>query len=157
MLYCWEEPKGWLCDKSSQGHPRSGERSVECQIPTAVTACIRPLGVLTGALQREGALGGERLCGELGRLRMADTAVEGVILRVLAGERPPGFKNTAYWQGVGVTEFWRKRVRLRGELSERLTSQQCESDMTSDEAIEFVRRHGVVLFKRLRLGLLCSR
>ena len=110
-----------------------------------------------GPLQCESALGGERLCGELGRLRMADTAVEGVILRVLAGERPPGFKNTAYWQGVGVTEFWRKRVRLRGELSERLTSQQCESDMTSDEAIEFVRRHGVVLFKRLRLGLLCSR
>ena len=84
--------------------------SVECQIPTAVTACIRPLGVLTGALQREGALGGERLCGELGRLRMADTAVEGIILRVLAGERPPGFKNTAYWQGVGVTEFWQNEL-----------------------------------------------
>ncbi len=42
---------------------------------------------------------------------MADTAVEGVILRILAGERPQGFKNTAYWPGVGVMEFLRKRVR----------------------------------------------
>ena len=33
------------------------------------------------SLQCESALGGERLCSELGSLRMADTAVEGVILR----------------------------------------------------------------------------
>jgi hypothetical protein len=34
---------------------------------------------------------------------MADRAVEGVILRILAGERPLGFKNTAYWQ---ERELW---------------------------------------------------
>ncbi len=64
-----------------------------------------------GPLQCESALGGERLCGGLGRLRMVDRVVDGVILRILAGERPRGFNNTAYWPGVGVMEFWRKRVR----------------------------------------------
>ncbi len=52
-------------------------------------------------LQCESALGGERLCGELGRLRMADRAVEGVILRILAGERPLGFKKHGLLAGSG--------------------------------------------------------
>ena len=79
---------------------RSDERSVECQISTAVTACVRPLGVITGPLQCESALGGERLCGELDRLRMAETVFGGVVLGILVGERTQGFKNTAYWPGV---------------------------------------------------------
>ena len=43
-----------------------------------------------GRVQSESALGGERLCGELGGLRMVDRAVGGVILRILAGERRGG-------------------------------------------------------------------
>ncbi len=45
-----------------------------------------------GPLQCESALGGERLGGELGSLRMADRAVSGVILWILPDERPRGFK-----------------------------------------------------------------
>ncbi len=47
---------------------------------------------IPGPLQCESALGGERLGGELGRLRMADGAVRGVISWILPDERPRGFK-----------------------------------------------------------------
>ncbi len=47
-----------------------------------------------GPLRCESALGGERLGGELGSLRMADRAVSGVILWILPDERPRGFKTT---------------------------------------------------------------
>ncbi len=48
--------------------------------------------------------------------RMADRASGGVALRILAGGCPRGFKNTAYWPGVGVMEFWRNRVRRIANL-----------------------------------------
>jgi len=75
-----------------------------------------------GPLQCESALGGERLCGDLGRLRMADTAVGGVGLRVFASGRPRGFKNTVYWPGVGVMEFWRKRFGQQAVLQNQPSS-----------------------------------
>ncbi len=68
---------------------------------------------LAEALRCERALDGERLCGERGRLRVADTAFGGVILRIFSGGRPRGSENTAYLLGAGVMKFLRKRVRLR--------------------------------------------
>ena len=98
----------------------SKERGAESRSTRAMAAGMgAPPKVFSskpGPLQCESALGGERLCGELGRLRTADTAVEGVILRISAGERPREFNNTAYWPGVGVMEFWRKRVRWPNNL-----------------------------------------
>ncbi len=44
------------------------------------------------ALQGEGALGGGGLGSELGRLRIAETVFGAVVLRVLTGTRPRGFK-----------------------------------------------------------------
>ena len=43
---------------------------------------------LAEALRCEHALDGERLCGERGRLRGADTAFGGVILRIFSGRAP---------------------------------------------------------------------
>ncbi len=62
----------------------------------------------TRSLQCESALGGERLCSELGSLRMADTAVEGVILRA---------------SGHGV-----QRTRLTGQEWELWSSAENELD-----------------------------
>ena len=108
----------------------SKERGAESRSTRAMAAGMgAPPKVFSskpGPLQCESALGGERLCGELGRLRMVEILLGAVVLRVLTGECARGFKNTAYWPGVGVMEFWRKRVRrnvLRrgGELSQLST------------------------------------
>ncbi len=47
---------------------------------------------------------------------MVNRAVDVVILSIVVGERPRGFKNTVYWPGAGVMEFWRKRVMQRSQV-----------------------------------------